>query len=375
VAKHLCDILQIRHDLITPYHHEGTGLVERIHSYAETMLQAAMESSNTLSNWDETLPFIMFAIMTHTIDDSGITPFEIKHGLPATLPGDLLNNSALLPKNLREYYKVAQKAMKATRDYFTVQRRKRRIETRFRRNRLQRRYRKFFNINDYVYVTKPSFFQVAGVRGSRRIQGSHKGPYRVVGRDNHNNVMVEIEGQTQPFNVRDVEEAPVPDPITRNPPAYSNGLEYAPTNPQDTKSESPSKSVSTNNNTTEPTPNMTESPIFPAKENKNITDHVQKHSSGGRKRAYSVILDTALGQKYACELVQEDDTLKAHLYAKAKKGKYQPIWYNPLDLSDPPESKARLSKPGPDWKPWIVVVDESWPLIHSTQTSISKLRL
>ena len=247
-------------------------------------------------------------------------------------------------------------------------------------------------------MTKPSFFQVAGVKGSRRIQGSHKGPYRVVGRDNHNNVMVEIEGQTQPFNVRDVEEAPVPDPITRKPPAYSNGLEYAPTNPQDTTSESPTeedilesqkddpklqshpqkekpKSASNNNNTTEPTPNMTESSIFPSKENKHITDHVQKHSSGGRKRAYSVILDTALGQKYVCELVQEDDTQKAHLYAKAKKGKYQPIWYNPLDLSDPPESKARLSKPGPDWKPWIVVVDESWPLIHSTQTSISKLRL
>jgi hypothetical protein len=220
--------------------------------------------------------------------------------------------------------------------------------------------------------------------------------------------MVEIEGQTQPFNVRDVEEAPTPNPITRNPPAYSNGLGYyTPTvikdgDSQDTSLESPARGkelekqqdeskpqpnpqqpekqtpISNNNNTTdslEPKTNMFESTKPPVTENKQITTLVQKHGSGGRKKAYSVILDTTLGQKYVCELIQEDDTLKAHLYAKAKKGKYQPIWYNPLDLSDPPESKARPSKPGPDWKPWIVVVDESWPLIHSTQTSISKLRL
>jgi hypothetical protein len=133
VVQHLCEALSVRHDLITPYHHEGTGLVEKVHDYAEAIMQSLMENKSTNSAWDTTLPFVQFAILTHDIDDSGISPFQIKHGVPATLPGDLLNNSVSLPDKLRHYYKHAQQAMIATRDYFSTQRRKKRVYTQLQR--------------------------------------------------------------------------------------------------------------------------------------------------------------------------------------------------------------------------------------------------
>jgi hypothetical protein len=112
----------VRHDLITPYHHKGTGLIERVHSYAESILRTATEHKYGL--WDEKLPFIQFAIMTHTIDNSGVTPFQLKYGVPPTLPGDLLVDSFDLPKNLKQYYANALKAINATRKYFSIQRKK-----------------------------------------------------------------------------------------------------------------------------------------------------------------------------------------------------------------------------------------------------------
>ena len=201
VAKHLCEILQVRHDLITPYHHKGTTLVERVHSYAESILRALMEEKTTNGCWDAMLPYIQFAITTHSVDDSTVSPFEIKHGLPATLPGDLLVNSIALPKKLRKYYANAKQAMDATREYFSIQRKKKRVQTALQRNLREKRIKKFFEPGQAVYVSRPSFARVEGVKGLLKLQGKERGPYAVISRDSHNNVWVDIDGTPTKFSL------------------------------------------------------------------------------------------------------------------------------------------------------------------------------
>jgi hypothetical protein len=88
-----------------------------------------------------------------------------------------------------------------------------------------------------------------------------------------------------------------------------------------------------------------------------------------------------MGQNYACELLTkenaEQDIKEVHLYAKAKGGSYEPIWYDPEDLmADPPRSKAAKSQPK-GWKPWITSVDKAglWKLLLvDPENTLSKLK-
>ena len=89
------------------------------------------------------------------------------------------------------------------------------------------------------------------------------------------------------------------------------------------------------------------------------------------------------GENYAAQRVntdpeleeEETDEKSVHLLAKAKKGQYHPIWYDPEDLmSDPPKSKAVKYCPK-GWKPWVVPVGQGWELIQGPTSTLKELSL
>lgn len=367
VLQHLCQILNVRQDLITPYHHKGTGLIERVHSYAESIMRTATEQKYSL--WDEKLPFIQFAIMTHTIDNSEVTPFQLKYGVPPTLPGDLLVDSFDLPKNLKQYYENAQKAINATRKYFSIQRKKRRIQTRLARDRLERRYRVLYSPGDWVFVSKPSFLRVEGVKGVKKVEGQHRGPYEVTRIDNHNNVFVRIDGREDRFSVEFCEPAHTKEPKSRLPPQYLDGLRYDPKDPEQDPVTIPEEKTY---NLRQKREKIVSQETKPDKRKKKLP---QSSVTRGRKeRLFAIIQDKVLGQHYATELTEEDGIQKAHLYKKAKKGQYHPVWFDPQDLSDPPKSKSQPSRPK-GWEPWTVIPeqDESWEIIKPIAKNLKLL--
>ena len=103
----------------------------------------------------------------------------------------------------------------------------------------------------------------------------------------------------------------------------------------------------------------------------------QTLSSGERThRLFAVIQDTATGQNYAAEILKKNGQTKAHLLAKAKKGKYQPIWFNPKDQADPPESKIARNCPK-GWSPYTISPDQddSWVITSETTPNLGQLRL
>lgn len=380
VIGHLCDSLAIRHDLITPYHHEGTGLVEKVHDYAESIMQALMEEKPTNSAWDTTLPFIQFAILTHEIDDSGVSPFQVKHGVPATLPGDLLNNSLSLPNKLRQYYKHAQQAMQATRDYFSIERRKKRVKTQLQRNRLDRRYRQFYNPGDAVYVIKPSFYKKEGLKAVKKIQGRERGPFQVISRDAYNNILVDVDGEHMKFNIQQVEPAPTLIPVVRKPPTYKGGsLIYQPEIEEEAGQRPTTPKAPQSRTRAQKSQKASAKARNEEKKAKKALSSPRSKTEGrnSHHKQFSIVRDTVMGQNYACELLQESPEQEAsevHLYAKAKKGTFQPIWFDPEDLADPPRSKAAPSQPK-DWKPWIQPLDDSWKLLLvNTEGKLSDLK-
>jgi hypothetical protein len=364
VAQQLCSMMQVKHELITPYHHKGTALVERIHSYAESILRVVTEQKYSL--WDEKLPFIQFAIMTHAIDNTEITPFQIKDGVPATLPGDLLVDSFTLPKDLRQYYERAQQTIQATRKYFRVQRRKRRIQTRLATDRLQRRYRTNFKAGEPVFVSKPSFTRVDGIKGLKKLEGQHRGPYEVISTDSHNNVLVNIDGTEEKFSVETCDQAHTMNPKNRLPPQYKQGLKYDP--PQQTNDEDQPHNLDDNGEAEK------KYALRSNKRKRYSEEKEEKPPKKKTKQSESKKQQPAMTRGRDRLLIQDDGIQKAHLYKRAKRGKYHPVWFDPKDISDPPKSKAQPSKPQ-GWEPWTVIPehDDTWEIIKPIANNLKAL--
>jgi hypothetical protein len=68
VVSSLCELLAIQQKTVTAYHHPSAGLVERVHSYAESIMKSSQPTR--LSAWDQFLPYIRFSILTHEVDFS-----------------------------------------------------------------------------------------------------------------------------------------------------------------------------------------------------------------------------------------------------------------------------------------------------------------
>ena len=389
VTQHLCQALGVKQDLITPYHHKGTGLVENIHAYAESILQTVTEQKFSL--WDEQLPYIQFAIMTHAIDDTDITPFQIKYGVPPTLPGDLLVDSYKIPKDLRKYYQRVQNTIQTTRKYFQIQRRKRRIKARMTQDRLQRRYRVNYKPGDWVYVSKPSFTRVDGLVGLSKLEGKFRGPYQITKIDNHNNIFVLIDGEEHRFSVESTDKAYTNDPLKRLPPQYLQGYKYDPPaiNSEEEKTDSreernPQQQKPLHRKRKEPEENKKDFETKHEVKKQTKKQKVQNKPvspqptdlTGGREGKFAIVQDCALGHHYVGKILFEDGIEKVHLHKKAKGGKFHPIWFDPSDESDPPRSRSQPHKPK-GWSPWLVVpyTDTTWKLLEPPKPNVKELDL
>ncbi|KAL5517688.1 hypothetical protein EMCRGX_G003286 [Ephydatia muelleri] len=80
-------ILNIKHHLITAYHPQSNGLVERFNQSLQNMLRKYMQEKK--EKWDDYLDTCTFAYNTSRHESTKFTPFEIMFGRKAILPLDL----------------------------------------------------------------------------------------------------------------------------------------------------------------------------------------------------------------------------------------------------------------------------------------------
>jgi hypothetical protein len=332
-------------------------------------------SVKNLSQWDEKLPFMRFAILTHELDGTGVSPFQITYGMGPTLPGDLTTQNHLLPKSMRKYMSMVHKAMTHTREYFRVNRQKARIKNRLKRDRLNKRYRKVFQIGQPVYVTKPSYTRKDGVKGLSKIVGHFRGPYPIVGVDSHNGVDVEIDGEAHHFNVNQTADASTLHPLDRQPPAYQEDrLVYQPEIEREQSVEREEKHTSGSiferldtileePPEEEKVPEEVEPQSLPPKQTQKFARGEEKEIS--TKRNFQIVFDKVEGIFYACELLDDESgQTQAALFRTAKKGKYHNIWYDPIDAN-----KTKTQKTCPKgYLPWTIPLDDTWekigPVVH-----------
>lgn len=87
VFKSTCKLLRIKKIQTTAFHPESNGGLERSHRVLAEYLRHYVREDQT--NWDEWVPFAMFAYNTTEHTATGYTPFELVFGHTSTLPSAL----------------------------------------------------------------------------------------------------------------------------------------------------------------------------------------------------------------------------------------------------------------------------------------------
>ncbi|KAJ8333951.1 hypothetical protein SKAU_G00412700 [Synaphobranchus kaupii] len=76
--RDLCQLMKVTQLRTSVYHPQTDGLVERFNQTLKKMLKKTMEADGR--NWDQLLPFVLFAIREVPQASTGFSPFELLYG-------------------------------------------------------------------------------------------------------------------------------------------------------------------------------------------------------------------------------------------------------------------------------------------------------
>lgn len=99
----LCELLNVKQNTSTAYHHETVGGVERNHRLLNEYLRSYL--SGNLSNWDVHLSYFTFCynITKSSTNDGKYSPFELVFGRQHTLPNEILDGQIGPVYNVDDY--------------------------------------------------------------------------------------------------------------------------------------------------------------------------------------------------------------------------------------------------------------------------------
>jgi hypothetical protein len=93
VFRNTCKMLKIKKLQTTPFHPETNGGLERSHRVLKEYLRHYINEDQT--NWDEWIPYSVYAYNTSIHTATGYTPFELVYGFKATMPSVLQGNPSV----------------------------------------------------------------------------------------------------------------------------------------------------------------------------------------------------------------------------------------------------------------------------------------
>ena len=157
----------------SPYHPQSQGVIERFHGTLKTMIRAFVESQP--KEWDEAIPFLMFAIRDAPTESLGFSPFELVFGHEVRGPLKLLKERIVeptAPEDVLQYVSSCRTRLQAACEVAckNLAGAKARMKARYDQKAVQR----VFDPGDLVLVL------VSGAR--EQLSPGFAGPYRVLRR-------------------------------------------------------------------------------------------------------------------------------------------------------------------------------------------------
>ena len=184
-----------------PYKPSTNGLCERVHSFAEQILQNA--NKEKITNWDTFLPAVRFAIMTSKLDGLGFSPYQLLFGRHARLPvpvDSLIPVDSGVPVDIRDYFDTHMECIKHIRQTFDYNQSKADARMRFKRDHGERRKPVTLKEGDLVYHTRKYYSQSKAQRGLSKLLGKWAGPARIVKKIGNSFEVQVDEKNTKIFN-------------------------------------------------------------------------------------------------------------------------------------------------------------------------------
>lgn len=166
------------HATTTAYHPQANGLCERFNRTLADMLSMYVSSHHR--DWDEFLPYVLFAYNSSTHETTGFTPFFLLHGHEPTLPVDVGSGAQRGFDYTLDAMKVARRLRQARK---IVNEREKRQQEKNKRSYDARRRSVVYHQGDLVYLWTPS--RAKGK--TTKLLHKYHGPFRLVRRVAENN--------------------------------------------------------------------------------------------------------------------------------------------------------------------------------------------
>jgi len=173
VIANICTTLGIQRNITTAYHPQTDGLTERFNKTLASMI--SMYTSRDQKDWDEHVPFILFAYRTAIQESTLEKPFYLMFGRDPQMPVDIaLNNVPGIDLSVDDYrsriiYRV-ERARKVARENIV------RAQKRQQDNYEKLGHPREFMLGDQVWVFTPKV-----VKGTaKKFAHNWYGPFRVI---------------------------------------------------------------------------------------------------------------------------------------------------------------------------------------------------
>ena len=177
VMRDAFDFLGIHHSKTAPYRPQSNGAVERFH---QTLMQMVRRFDSDQRNWDDCLPYLLFACREAPCSATGFSPFELIFGKQVRGPLDILRQSWMPSKTTKQ---SSAEWLLELRDDLTEMRKLAADRQEHRQQSVKEWYdstvkERHFNPGDQVMVFTPA---ITGSRGEK-LADRWSGPYMVIGR-------------------------------------------------------------------------------------------------------------------------------------------------------------------------------------------------
>ena len=192
LASYIYKELGIKRHRTTPHHPQSNGLPERFNGTLKQMLKIWCNEEQ--DNWDEYLPYAMFAYNTsyHTLLQE--TPFFLQHGRDPKLLSDIIiNKQDDTYENIHDYGQQLVEKLKSVYD------RIKNIYTKInekRKQALENVKESEYKIGDQVLLYDPT----TKVGLSRKLTIRWKGPYKIIQKRNDINYVIDVHGKMSLVN-------------------------------------------------------------------------------------------------------------------------------------------------------------------------------
>jgi len=166
----------VRHTTTTAYHPQTNGLTERLNRTLSVMLSMYVNQHHR--DWDDWLPYAVFAYNSSRQASTGYSPFYLLHGYEPRLMSDPKdpNRKTTVAEHYERLHQAREAAVQATRQAQEGQ--KRQYD--------KGRYEQEFNVGDMVWVHR----QRGYIGQTTKLRHPYEGPWRILSREGSLNYVV-----------------------------------------------------------------------------------------------------------------------------------------------------------------------------------------